>query len=168
MPFLNSRPKVLLIQKKEQNACVASTSLTDRAMPCSLLTVLRTEFYLASLLATALRMYYLSHKLKKEHELSTGRGRKDYSSSGYGMCKVPMAGRTGLNAQCRCWGLNALDGLTPAFGHPWPMPTCLFYCRWSHTDPRQGEAQRASPLDEAENVFMETLLSYLSGMVGYF
>lgn len=59
-------------------------------------------------------------------------------------------------------------GLLPPLAHPWPMPTCLFDCRWSHADSRQGEGQRISSLDEAGNVFIETFLSYLSGMVGYF
>lgn len=67
-----------------------------------------------------------------------------------------------------------LSSLVSLLGLPWPLAhlwaalTDLFYCRWSHTDSRQGKAQRTASLDEAEQIFVEALLAHLCGMVGHF
>lgn len=57
---------------------------------------------------------------------------------------------------------------TPATGPPWAAQTDLFYCRWSYADSRQGQAQRTASLDEAGQIFVETLLAHLGGVVGDF
>lgn len=57
---------------------------------------------------------------------------------------------------------------TLATGHLWAALTDLFYCRLSHTDSREGKAQRIASLDEAEQIFVETLLAHFGGTVGHF
>lgn len=63
------------------------------------------------------------------------------------------------------WGV--LGPLWP-LAHLWAALTDLFYCRLSHTDSRESKTQRTASLDEAEQIFVETLLAHFSGTVGNF